>query len=408
MQTTKVVRLLPKQLEFISSKKKEVLYSGGYASGKSLALCYALAQQASIPNNSVLLARKTLVSLKRSTLISLIGHNDPVLPRGSYTYRPTEGTISLNGGGTIHLASLENIERIRSMNLGFIALDEGSELNENEYLELLYRLRLDQGSRQLVTATNPSGRSHWMYRRFFKNPNNDRTVITASSLENKFLPKDYVKSLKGMELSRYKKFVEGQWINLEGMIYSNFNRSIHVKRLLPSTYESYYIGIDMGTTHPCAILVIGRNGERLYVLEECYKTKMLISEILKQIEYYCKKYDYPVIVYDPAAATLGNELSNAGFKVLKANNDVNIGILRVKDLLEVKEDGLPNLLINEDCVNLLNEFENYQWKEDGTEKPVKELDDALDVLRYITNYIADNKSSSPRIFFGDDCDSFDD
>jgi hypothetical protein len=62
--------LLPSQERFINSTKKEILFSGAWRAGKSKILCFALLKQViKNPHNTVLLCRKTLESLKSSTLM---------------------------------------------------------------------------------------------------------------------------------------------------------------------------------------------------------------------------------------------------------------------------------------------------------------------------------------------------
>jgi len=197
---TKVISLLPKQRLFMAATQREVLFSGGYGSAKSFTLCQKCVIEALKPGNEVLLCRKTLASLKRSTLVTLIGGDKPALPDGSYTFNRGDGVIQINGGGKIYLSGLDDDGmRVKSMNLGAAFLDEGSELTEQEYLAILYRLRLPKGTRQLFCATNPSGTHHWMYKRFFQKPSKNRFVITGSSLENTHLPADYIESLLEMD-----------------------------------------------------------------------------------------------------------------------------------------------------------------------------------------------------------------
>lgn len=69
-------KLLPKQMEFVKAKEKQVLFSGGMGSGKSFAICCKLLQQALVPHSFNLLTRKTLSSLKSSTLRTLLIEKD--------------------------------------------------------------------------------------------------------------------------------------------------------------------------------------------------------------------------------------------------------------------------------------------------------------------------------------------
>lgn len=392
-QTTKIVKLLPSQFKFVNSKAKEVLYSSGYGAGKSYALCYALIKAATIPNNQTLLCRKTMTSLRRSTLVTLLEGQDAILPKGSYTWNKMEGKIILNGGGTIYMCGLDEMTKIRSMNLSTICIDESIELELEEYLELLGRLRLDIGSRQIFMATNPATPSHWIYKRFFAESKPSREVIRCKTEENYHLPKDYIDSLKELPEILYKRYVLGEWLLLDRAVYANFERTKHIRTFSDlEVYDEYIIGADVGFTDPSAFLLIGRYGDRFYVLEEFYKPKAVEAQLIDAIKDLVNKCKNPyTIVVDPSQASFIQTLQYNGFNTIKANNDILGGISRVRQKFEVRNDS-PDLLIDGRCTNLIHELESYQYKE-NTEQPIDKFNHALDALRYATNYYCDSKTT---------------
>lgn len=383
------VELFEKQLEFLNSDKKETLFSGGVRSGKSVALCWALFRQACIPNNEVILIRKTYKSLKLSTLVTLLSGATPIMPKNTYVLNKAEGTIKVNNGGVIYCMGMDEPSRIRSINAGSIFVDEASEFNQEEYDELLRRLSNPVGSRQIYLATNPGTPSHFLYKRFFLTNSINRKVITVSSLENTALPQDYIDITLGeMDEQNKKRFVEGLWINFDGMIFANFDRNKHVVKLNPKEiYEEYFLAVDWGQTHPSAMLLVGKNKDRLYVLEEFYLKDPSLNTLRDTIQKYYNKYAGITLLYDPSAKILFNELANVGINLKKANNDVNGGINRVRTKLEIRNDS-SDIVINTTCTNLCREFESYQYKPDS-EIVKKTNDDLLDCLRYIVNEVDD-------------------
>ena len=66
------LELLPKQLRFVASDARELLFSGGLGCGKTLALCVRLAQRACIPGAREGLFRKSLVMLRPTALDMLL------------------------------------------------------------------------------------------------------------------------------------------------------------------------------------------------------------------------------------------------------------------------------------------------------------------------------------------------
>lgn len=389
MQTNqKTFKLLPKQAEFIKSKVKETLLSGAWGSSKSYALCMGILKEACTPNSQILLCRKTFASLKKTTLQTLLMGDNPILPRNSYVYNKADQTITLNGiNSVIYLSGLDDMMKIRSMNLSYIAVDECSELDEMEWIELIGRLRSEYGSRRITGATNPSTPSHWLYQRFFVNPTESRKVICSTTLDNTHLPKDYIDSLKEMPINLYNKFVLGHWVALEKGIYK-FDRALHIKERNEGEFYKYILGIDFGFTNPCAIVLLGIDGDNnAHLIEEQKETGLLISKIVQLCERYHKME--PLVVVDPSAPALIAQFESAGFNVKKADNSVDDGIARMQDYLY-----RGKFTVSVKCTEFLKEVENYIYDDKG--KPVKINDHILDATRYAINEIVDTTTNYQR------------
>lgn len=389
---TKTFKLLPTQDLFLKSNTKETLLSGAWGSSKSFALCLGVLREASIRDATILLCRKTYTALKRSTLQTLLYGENPILPRGSYKYNKVDQSITLNGlNSVIYLMGLDDIMKVRSMNLSYVAVDECSELEESEWVELLGRLRNKNGSRRLIGATNPSSPSHWLYQRFFVNCNKDRTVIKSTALDNPYLPQDYLDSLKTMPDALYKRFVLGEWIAMENVIYPEFDRNKHLKHRELGEFSSYMLGVDFGFTNPCALSLLGIDGDNnIHLLEEIKESKLLIGKIVELAERF-HKFE-PVVVVDPSAPALIAEFEQRGFNVKKADNSVDSGIARFQDYLHKgKFSAEP------DCLEFVKEIENYIYDSNG--KPVKIGDHLLDSIRYVLNDKVEENTGYNRPFF---------
>ena len=397
----KEYKLLPKQIEFINATEKEVLMSGAWGSSKSFALCLGILKESCIPNAQILLCRKTYTALKRSTLQTLLYGDSPILPLNSYTYNKMDQVITMNGtNAKIYLMGLDDIMKIRSMNLGYIAVDEASELDENEWIELTGRLRSENGSRKITGATNPASPSHWLYERFFNYKGNDRKVIKSSSLDNPYLPDDYLESLKSMPDKLYERFVLGEWVALEKAIYSKFDRDKHIKGRGFGEFTHYMLGVDFGFTNPCALALLGIDGDNnIHLIEEVKKSQLLIGEIVEKAMRYYKLR--PVVIVDPSAPALIAEFKKEGFQVKKADNSVDSGIARMQDYINKGK-----FTCDPRCMEFVKEIENYIYDDNG--KPVKTNDHLLDAIRYCLNdAVSEDVVVPPKIYFGDDEDLWD-
>jgi PBSX family phage terminase large subunit len=388
-----VVKLLPKQWEFMNSTKKFILYSGGRGSGKSQVLAYKCFEEASKPDNEVLLARKQLSDLKDSTLVSLLGRaggQGGVIPPSAIEFHnKTDCIVKIKGGGVIKYRGLDKGSGVRSMNTGCILLDEVTEFNESEFEEMCYGLRNPHGSLQVFMATNPGAPdpSNFLYRKFFIEKNDDTHLITTSSYDNWHLPKSYFESFKHMDPSRKRRMVEGLWVAIDGTVFSNFENDLHVKSLVGRTYEDYILSIDWGQTHISALVLAGVNKGEISVIEEYGKSGMLLKNIKDKILDMKSRYNNLTILYDPSAPILANELGNIGINLLKANNDRSVGIDRMRNRF-----GESTLLIDDKCTGLIRELQNYVYKS-GSDQPIKVGDDFIDATRYIVNYVDDLKGS---------------
>ena len=387
---TRVVKLLPKQMQFLMSDCKYTLMSGGRGSGKSEALCWAALREASIPGSDVLVVRKVFSDLRQTTLTSLLNGPDAIVrPEFIEEHNKVEGVIKIRGGGIIRYRGLDRGASVRSMNMSALVLDESIDFSNEEFEELNYGLRNPHGSLKVYMATNPGApdADNWLYKKFFIDKNEDHKVITSSSYDNFFLPESFFKSFKYMDSDRRKRMVDGLWVAIEGSVFKNFKRSIHVKQVAQTGYDRYILSIDWGQTHMAAFILAGVKDNVITILQEYAKSELLISQIKDKVKDIKEKYNDLTILYDPSAPILANELGNVGIQLEKANNNKNIGLDRIRNRL-----GAGTLFIDNFCVNLIREIENYCYKP-GTETPIKKNDDCIDAMRYIVNCVDDTSGN---------------
>lgn len=392
------VQLMPKQMEFVQSEALQILYSGAVRAGKTRALCYRAARKASIPRAKVGLCRKTMASLKQTTLRTLLepdGDLPAILPEGSYEHKLMRERISIHGGGEIVYFGCDVPEKIGSLTLSDICIDEAIELDEAEWNMLVTRASLKfttpdggENKRTIAVATNPGPPSHFLYRLFFEEevPPEQRQVIRTSSLENWHLAPDYLESLKYLPYAAKQRYLYGIWAAFEGAIYPEFSRPLH--EFHDSGPWDYYLGgVDYGFAHRTAVRVHGvkrtSNGRwRSHVLAEYYRPGITRSELCEMCKDARAAYIGIRFVVDPAAPDIVAELRQHGMMARPAQNDVLPGIRAVGAALSESVDGQPRLSF-EPGLKGTEEYMSYSWKESAIhEQPIKKNDDALDADRY--------------------------
>lgn len=393
--TPNELTVLPHQMRFLESEYRECLYSGAFGAGKSRAVCLKCAMRASVPNSREGLCRKTVVSLKRSTLKTLLepdGGLPPVLPMGSYEWKKQDGEIRIKGGGTIMLFGLDNPERVASMNLSGIGIDEVVECSNDDYTMLRGRIRMniDSLQNQIYSACNPSSPQHWLAKRFGldgeSKPAPNCEAITTKATDNWFLPQDYIDDLQTMTGVARKRFVEGLWVGSDGLVYDRWNPAQSVSDEMPTEFDRVIVCADHGYNNPACLLLLGEKDQRLFVVREWYFRQQLEADIIAEAKRWQDEYPIECFVVDPSAAGLRAAMRHENLDAVPADNSVLAGIQTVSAQLGTDPAGRPLLTIHPDCNNLLREFGVYEWKKSASgtfrDEVVKSHDHALDALRY--------------------------
>ncbi len=380
------IQLFPAQEDFLLAQEPEVLYSGAFGAGKSRAGCYKLLQHALIPGNLVGLCRKKHTNLRQTTLRTLLkpeGTLPPILAPGTYIHNKTEQLISIHGGGDIYHFGFDEESRIGSLNLGACFVDEGIELDEEEYVMLLGRVRnLADPCRQIFTATNPGSPAHFLFERFLapkRKRDRGRRVIHTTSLDNWFLPRDYIARLKTLTGTAYRRYVLGEWIAFEGAVYPMFDAQRHVQTLKRKSWDEIILGVDWGFGHPSAIVALARYGkDTAYALSEMYERNLTPDKMRDRILQFCNAYPVYMVACDPSRPDMIAYCQEVGIPATEADNTVEAGIARVQLRLENM-----TLIFSPETPNLIREMQSYIWKENSIkEQPKKVMDDTVDALRY--------------------------
>lgn len=403
MSDTIVRKFLPKQIAFLRSDAPNVLYSGSVRAGKTYALCTKAVMRACTPGAREALCRKHRVTLTATTLVTLLrgdGMMPPVLPPGTYTINKAEGLIQLNGGGEIVYFGLDDPDKIGSRSLTGAALDEAVDFDERDWDMLQTRVSLDVPGvpRQVYGACNPGVPGHFLARRFGlaggAQPLPGHVAFRTRSHENVFLPPDYLARIDTLTGVARKRLVLGEWVGSEGLVYDTWDRDAHVRERA-GPWARVIIAVDDGNTNPCAMLLIGVDGDgRMHILREVYQSRMLTSAKIAAALDLARGYDIEAVVHDPAAAQLAMEMADRDLPVVAADNAVSAGIAAVQQRLAPGPDGEPRLTVDPGCVNVIREMESYEWETGAAaqarERPRKENDHAMDALRYGTMYLATN------------------
>lgn len=247
---------------------------------------------------------------------------------------------------------------------------------------------------------NPENPLHWFRQEWILKAQ-DRKALHIHFLmdDNPSLDEETRQRYKNMYSGVfYQRYILGQWVMSEGLIYDMFDLTENVYREnIPSLPYSCtrYIACDYGTTNPCVFLDIYDNGEIIRVDRE-YRWDSRKEHRQKTDEEYANDFvefmgDVPAtVLVDPSAASFILALRSRGVYVMEADNDVLDGIRKTGTLFNRR-----CLLVHERCSGLIDELGTYMWDdkaaEHGEERPVKQQDHGPDALRYFVNYLHDSR-----------------
>ena len=203
------------QAPFHSSPVRYKLIGGAMGGGKSAALCAeAIQLSLDIPGNRGAILRKNLTVLKRTTAITFF----QVCPSELIAdFNKTEMKVTLvNGSEILFLEADESkdrlFEKLKSLELGWWAIDEASEVSYNAFKVLASRLRwkASGGKYYGLLASNPE--QCWVKEVFIDDVKENHGFFPALPKDNPSLPPDYIDNLKLIfDEVQQRKYIEGDW-----------------------------------------------------------------------------------------------------------------------------------------------------------------------------------------------------
>ena len=418
MSATAQIELTPTQQKWINDRTRELLIEGSAGSGKTIFACIkAIKYGLENPGSSIYVYRKTLPSLKRTSLKEIVQILDKYhIP---YHQNKSEGTIELlQTKSVLNFGALDSISKVRSINADLIYIEQAEELQDTEfYTELMLRLGRGEASKrkggysQMLIVVQPEDEEHWIYKRYheYRDATTKYEMDKKESLskgehyksyeeilgeiqarrqkahfhysENLKLPKfqrDYYDSLKYEDYELWLRYSAGQWGKLSNVIYPNYDTVFPQNPV----YDFYSFGADFGFNNPSAFLLLGWRDSEVYVIDEVYERKLTNGELIDK----CKDMLFENRLLpehldtgygDAAEPDRIEEFIQAGFPMDKGIKNVNAKITTTKQ---------TKIHIHPRCVNTIKEIKGYIYKKDRngvvTDEPAKVNDHAMDALGY--------------------------
>ena len=388
-----VVRYFPHaaQLKFHASDARFKVLIAGARFGKSMAsaretLVEALAgpTRGWLVGPTYALTRPELEYLRDDALAGL---------GAQVTQARVPPSLTTHWGAEIVSLSAQMPQGLLGSEIDWMILCEAAHL-DREAFERFLRARLTTRNGRLIVPTTPRGRN-WIHELYslgkrgepgwesFRHATWENPGVSAAEIES---------ARRSMPPETFDEQFGGEFSSLAGRVYREFSPAIHAARLSPPPGAVVYKAIDFGFTNPFVCLWGALDGDgRLLVLREYYRAQATVADHAAELQagdddFRKQSCEIGPAWADPSGALERKTLQESGISTQPADNRLRGGIDMVRQRLLAREDGTPGLIVDESCVNLLREFESYEWEESSSENervPRKQDDHALDALRYL-------------------------
>lgn len=232
-----IAAILPPQAELVSDETSRFIgFVAGLGSGKTRAAVYkALALGCANPGLPGLFVEPVYAMVEDVAIAMFLEVFDEWgLEEGTdYTLhrRPPQSLdVRLNDAEfSIRFRSSDNPRRLVGANVAWVIIDEADDHKETAAKALAGRVRHPKAELlQFVAVGTPESMGGWFQRWFETEPKPKTRLIRASTLQNHFLPADYVDlNLGHLSDDEKKRYINGEFVAPGGRVYTCYDYRIH-------------------------------------------------------------------------------------------------------------------------------------------------------------------------------------
>ncbi len=302
---------------------------------------------------------------------------------------------------TIQLLGSDQADSHRGFKANGIIFDEYADQNPDNWTSV-YEPMFTTTNGWAIFMGTPRGYNHFydLYETSKDDP--DWFFLTATWRDSPYVSKEHIdRAKKDAEkkgtLSTFMQEYELEFRSVQGAVYPDFNRDIHLKK--PSDIPqdlTYYGAIDFGW-HTCAFLICGVDKDQTwYLIDEVYGREETFEQVLPRIKNTIGDKRLVVTVADAAnrdaIEVMGKTMPVIGVNKANDTKGYALGISLITERLRPRPQLIgepkPTLYIGSNCKNFIREFEGYHFPEEKPERnssdvPVKVDDHGCDALRYM-------------------------
>jgi len=385
-----------------------IIADGSIRSGKtiSMSLAFVMWAMECFEDEQFGMAGKTIASFRRNVLTQLIkmlgsrgykvtekrADNQIIVTRGD-----VQNTFYIFGG-----KDEGSQELVQGVTLAGFFFDEVALMPESFVNQATARCSVE-GSKFWFNC-NPEGPRHWFKTEWVDQAKRRGLLYLHFTMDDNLSLSDRIKERYRSQYTGlfYERFILGRWAVAEGVIYDMFDHHRHVislKQAASEITETCYVSCDYGTQNATVfhLWVKTKTGDWICLREYYYsgreqRKQKTDAEYVQDMAAFLEGSRPRAIIVDPSAASFIEALRQAGYQVIKANNDVQDGIREMAKMLNT-----GRIRYVDSCERAIDEFGLYVWDQKaaarGEDAPLKQNDHCMDADRYfIKTILADKRA----------------
>lgn len=401
----------PKQKEAhrLLMNNRIVLYGGAIRGAKSYWGCLEIISFCfKYPNSRWMMLRKDRVVLE-STLLKTFTENflDKGWSKYLKTFSQDDLVLTWNNGSQIlfmgeNYAKDKELNRFKGLEINGAFIDEVNEIQEVTFDKVIER----SGSwfhspgcpSKVLMSCNPS--NGWVKDRFYKKWKAgtlpvSQAYLQARIFDNPHIPQEYLDSLKQLPLYQYMVFVNGDWdiqLKMGGEFYKCFELDQHVKPIDYDPKLPLHISWDDNVNPYLPVGIFQIVGKELRMIDEItgINPRNTVKEVCNEIIRKYHGHESGMFVYGDATANKEDTKMEKGHnfyrlimdylvqfkptnRVTASNPSVVMRGNFINTILEKQIFGIT-FIVNEICVNAINDFILLKEAADGTKLKEMETD----------------------------------
>ena len=420
-------KLLKAQREFLEIPHDYTLdvavYQGGYGSGKTFAgslLGILLALK--FPGVRGLVGAQTYTLVRDTTLQTYFEHleNFGFVEGKDYEWSSTLQKLSFKNGSEILFRHFDEPNKLKSLNLGFVEIEEMSDIPYDTFKMLLGRMRQrvkkvwKHFTYRIFGHTNPEMQRGWIYKTFVEKPAPNYRLITAPTTQNIYLPEGFCDELKKLyDEQYYKIFVlaqNGEYNN--GLVIKDFTDA-NIKDIKYQPDMDLYISCDFNVDPMCWVFAY-KTDDKVFYFDEIAMENTTTAKACDEFHRRYPNHKGKVIVNGDASGdnrSCTSEYTNYVIikkKLLQYGYDVEIQIKAFNPPIKNRimafnskvrsADGEVCLFVDKKCEKLLYNIYNLKYKEGSSKidiptyqqikqsKELKFLSHPMDAASYLVDF----------------------